>query len=75
MPSQPDLLWEEFHDNLCDDLPYQLCLSQGGNADIPLEEIYNYGLFLIDKDLSHNGASFSSFPSMPHVCWDWQKPP
>jgi len=35
------------------------------------EEIFDYGLFLINQDLNHNGTSLSSFPSMPWIQRQW----
>lgn len=32
-------------------------------VDIPVNDIYDFGLFLIDQDLRQHGVSLSSFPS------------
>jgi primosomal protein N' len=71
-PSQPNLLWVQFRDHLCDDLPVRLQRKRNARAEIQDEEIYDYGLFLIDNDLRLNGTSLSSFPSMPHFQRDWE---
>ena len=71
-PSEPNVLWEQFRDNLCDDLAHQLRHTRDNLSDIPLDEIYDFGLFLIDQDLRHHGISLSSFPSMPAVQRDWE---
>ena len=70
-PSQPDLLWEEFHNNLCNDLGYRLGKSHPAHTVFSAEEIFDYGLFLINQDLNHNGTSLLSFPSMPRIQRQW----
>jgi PIF1-like helicase len=70
-PSQPDVLWLQFRHHLCDDLRHRLRYSLPNWAELPLDDIYDYGLFLIDQDLSLNGTSLSCFPSMPAVQKDW----
>ena len=70
-PSQPDLLWLEFRDNLCDDLRRRLQTIRDTQDDIDLEDIYDFGLFLIQEELSQHGLTLSSFPSMPSVQQDW----
>jgi len=51
-PSQPDLLWQDFRDNLCNNLGRHLQSMQHTEHDIDLEDIYDFGLFLIDEELS-----------------------
>jgi DNA replication protein DnaC len=70
-PSQPDVLWEDFREHLCDDLRHQLQTMRHTNADISLNDIYDFGLFLINEDLSDHGMSLSSFPSMPSIQHNW----
>jgi hypothetical protein len=71
-PSQPDILWHEFRENLCDDLGRRLQRARETLAEIPLDDIFDYGLFLIDQDLREHGMSLSSFPSMPSIQKNWQ---
>ena len=71
-PSQPDILWQQFRENICDDLGRRLQRERDTLADIPVDEIYDFGLFLIDHDLREHGMSLSSFPSMPSVEANWQ---
>jgi hypothetical protein len=35
-------------------------------------DVYNFGLFLLDEELCIHGSSLSSFPSMPTFIRDWQ---
>jgi len=71
-PSQPDLLWLDFRHNLCDDLGRRLQTMRHTEQVVELEDIYDFGLFLIDEELSQHGLSLSSFPSMPSVQQDWR---
>ena len=70
-PSQPHLLWNEFRANLCDDLGRRLQRMRQMDDPVPLEDVYDYGLFLIDQDLHDHGTPLSSFPSMPAVQQNW----
>jgi primosomal protein N' len=72
-PSQPNILWRDFSDALCDNLCRQLQCVQNTTEDNPQQEIYDFSLFLIDKDLCLHGFSLSSFPSMPAIHEDWQR--
>lgn len=62
-PAQPRLLWFEFCDLICDDLEYQL--HQLGKTIISQEDIYDFGLYLIDDILRNSGHALTDFPSMP----------
>jgi hypothetical protein len=70
-PSEPHVLWEQFQDNLCDDLDHRLRRARDILTDIPPDEVYDFGLFLIDQNLRQHGMSLSSFPSMPAVQRNW----
>jgi DNA replication protein DnaC len=72
-PSQPDVLWNQFRDALCDDLQRRLQRMRDTTDDISIHDIYDYGLFLIDEDLHRYGSSLSSFPSMPTIDGHWQR--
>jgi len=71
-PSQPDVLWLDFRENLCDDLGRRLQHERDTVADIPPNEIFDFGLFLIDYDLRQHGMSLASFPSMPSIQRRWE---
>ena len=64
-PSQPDQLWERFRTYICDDLPYHLHTLGVNNATD--NEIYDYGLYIIDNILHESGHSLSDWPSMPQL--------
>ena len=62
-PSQPNQLWERFRTHICDDLPY--CLHTLGVNNALENEVYDYGLYIIDNILHESGHSLSDWPSMP----------
>jgi hypothetical protein len=70
-PSQPHLLWIHFQEQLCDDLSRRLQRTRDSHFEVPLHDVYDFGLFLIDEELHTHGSSLSSFPSMPSVEGNW----
>jgi PIF1-like helicase/Helitron helicase-like domain at N-terminus len=71
MPSQPAELWLQFRQHICDDLKY--ALRQLGKEDAAEEEVYDYGLYLINQTLQHNNKSLRDYPPMPLSHMDWQQ--
>jgi len=71
--SNPKALWERFCTNICDDLTYRI--QQMGEVGIP-PEIDNphldYGLYLLQKLLTHHGKCLSDF-GMPEPIHDWDR--
>jgi hypothetical protein len=69
-PSQPDALWNDFKHHICDDLEFRL---RAMGIETPSEEqIYDYGLFLINRILQDNGHTLANWPSMPKPTGNWQ---
>ena len=62
-PSQPDLLWNEFKEHICNDLAHWLCTM--GIQDPSNDDVYDYGLHLLDNILHNSGCSLAEWPSMP----------
>ena len=62
-PAKPELLWDHFWEDICSDLGHHL--SRMGQTNIAQDEIYDYGLFLINKTLKTSGSSLTDFRSMP----------
>ena len=52
-PARPRELWDTFWPDICDDLRHQL--QQKGIENPCDEDVQDYGLYLIDKLLSHTG--------------------
>lgn len=68
-PSRPADLWEEFHMSICDDLHHKL--QTLGIRNPSEDEVYDYGLHLINKLLLQVGLSLEHWPSMPISVIDW----
>ena len=69
--SQPELLWRDFQHHICDDLQHRLVAM--GITDPPEEDVYDFGLFLLDKALYESGHSLNNWPSMPKPQNDWNE--
>ena len=70
-PTQPVQLWEKFRNHICDDLKY--ALQRLGKQNPTEEEIYDYGLYLINQLLQYSNKSLSDYPSMPLSQMDWHQ--
>lgn len=68
--SRPEDLWHEFREGICDDLHSKLAAL--GRSDPTIEEIYDYGLYLIEQQLQESGHSLTDFPAMPLPQLDWE---
>ena len=69
-PSDPATLWHDYCQQICIDLCHQLQGQIGPH--ITEEEIYDYGLYLIDKLLQESGKSLAvDWPTMPHSLHNW----
>ena len=62
-PTHPNQLWEDFRQQICDDLPYRLRTL--GVNNISTNNIYDYGLYIIDNILQESGHLLSDWPCMP----------
>jgi len=63
-PTNPRALWDEFKPYLCDDLGHYL--MHNTNIHEPTEEqIYDCGLYLIDKLLAVFGKGLRNWPTLP----------
>ncbi|KAI0071093.1 hypothetical protein K474DRAFT_1607508 [Panus rudis PR-1116 ss-1] len=69
-PTQPECLWFEFREHLCDDLNRRSEITHLRNPT--QEDIYDFGLFLLERILFRHGKSLANYPSMPHPQKDWE---
>jgi len=70
-PAKPERLWNEFREQICDDLGYQL--RCGGRQDPRDDEIFDYGLWLIERLLVKTQRKrLQDFPDMPLPERDWE---
>jgi hypothetical protein len=68
-PAMPLILWDNHKANICDDLAHRLSVI--GYADPSEDQVFDYGLHLIDKILSQSGRSLQDFPPMPLPQQQW----
>ncbi|KAH6885518.1 PIF1-like helicase-domain-containing protein [Coprinopsis sp. MPI-PUGE-AT-0042] len=69
-PTKPEDLWAEFRQYLCDDLGRRVAALRG-LLNPAEEQIYDYGLFLLEQILRNEGRSLSDWPSMPRPAHNW----
>ena len=69
-PTSPGALWQEFRHYICDDLPYKL-QNIHPNRDFTQDEVYDYGLHLIDHILQNWGSRLSEVAGMPGITGSW----
>ena len=69
-PTSPGVLWNQFKHHICDDLLHKLRTIYP-NCDFTEDEVYDYGLHLIDHVLHNWGSQFSNIPDMPQIIHDW----
>jgi hypothetical protein len=69
-PSDPLALWLEFRVHICDDLRHALH-SKNIVRDPTEEQVFDYGLYLIDHILRGSNKSLHDWPTMPLPQNDW----
>ena len=70
-PAEPAALWHQFKDRICDDLANTL--QRRHHIPHPTEaEVYDYGLYLLNKVLTRSGKSLEDFAGMPTPERDWE---
>jgi len=68
-PADPEALWMDFWQHICDDLRHYLITNLQHNNPTA-EDVYDYGLYLLDQLLSALGHTLSDF-SMPRHQHNW----
>ena len=69
-PTSPGALWDQFKHHICNDLMYRLT-NIHPNRDFAQEEVYDYGLHLIDHVLRNWGTQLADIPGMPQIVGNW----
>ena len=64
-PAFPLDLWNQFKNNICDDLAYKISQKYPNDPQPSPELIYDYGLFLIDQQLMKSEKRLSEYEGMP----------
>jgi len=71
--AEPYLLWDQFKARLCDDVKHKLhhMNHYQANQEIPEDDIYDYGLWDLNRTLVEMGRSLADFPpmSLPQQQW------
>ncbi|POS81780.1 hypothetical protein EPUL_005830, partial [Erysiphe pulchra] len=70
--TDPVRLWERFKAAICEDCEYRIRRTYG-RTEVTVEESFDYGLFLIEQELSEYGRSLGNF-QLPSVTLDWTIP-
>ena len=70
VPSQPEVLWAQFKEHICDDLKHYLQVN-ARMVEPTSEQIEDYGLYLIDKLLAYSGKELKDWPEMPQSVINW----
>ncbi|OBZ78054.1 hypothetical protein A0H81_02325 [Grifola frondosa] len=68
-PVDPLALWNEFKNVMCDDLHHRLIAMN--HPDPTEEQIWDYGLYLLNEILLKSGKNLSHFPPMPMPQLPW----
>ena len=72
-PSEPDELWNRFKHQICDDLRHVLeTVLHFQNRNFTDEDVYDYGLYLLNKILIKSGKFLKNFPPMPVHQQHWE---
>jgi hypothetical protein len=70
-PAKPAALWNWFKPKICDDLAN--ILWQKHHIPHPSDaEVYDYGLYLLNRILTQSGKSLEDFAGMPSPQRDWE---
>lgn len=67
--SEPHCLWQQFHQYICNDLLHHLQTLGFPNAS--KDQVYNYRLHLLDKQLQESGLALADWPTMPKPIYNW----
>jgi hypothetical protein len=70
-PAEPAALWNQFKPKICDDLAN--ILQRKHHIPHPSDaEVYDYGLYLLNRILTRSGKSLEDFAGMPSPQRDWE---
>jgi PIF1-like helicase len=70
-PSEPSRLWDAFKQHICDDIRHQL-QTRHNIQDPEDDQVYDFGLFLLGKNLLQAGRSLTLCPDMPLFTGEWE---
>ena len=68
-PTQPEILWQNHRERICDDLRHRLTARNITNPTN--DQVFDYGLHLLEGVLLKAGKRLSDFPPMPLPQGQW----
>ena len=71
-PAHPANLWMAFWQSICDDLQHALQQRVQPISSPTEDQIYDYGLYLIDKLMQQKGKHLKNMTSMPTSSMPWE---
>jgi hypothetical protein len=69
-PTSPGLLWDQFKHHICDDLRVRLQTIYP-DREFTNDEVYMYGLHLINEILIRSETTIAHYPDMPAIQGNW----
>ncbi|XP_026381746.1 uncharacterized protein LOC113276364 [Papaver somniferum] len=70
-PTRPEVLWERYGKDICDDLPFRI--KRQYEIENPTEEqVLDYGLYLMEKIVQEEGKEMKDL-GMPQHTGDWSR--
>ena len=63
--AESHLLWDQFKAGLCDDVKLHHMSYYQADQEIPEDDVYDYGLWDLNRILVEMGKSLANFPPMP----------
>ena len=69
-PTSPAVLWDKHKNKICDDLRHKLT-QKFPNRIFSQDEVYDYGLHLINHTLRKWEKTLADIPGMPPIVGDW----
>jgi hypothetical protein len=69
-PATPAVLWQNYREKICDDLQHRL-ITHHQIPDPTDDQVYDYGLYLLNHILLKSGKCLSDFDPMPLPEAEW----
>jgi hypothetical protein len=69
LPPLPHLLWDLYRVKICNDLHHRLTTQ--GHLNPTEENVFDYGLHLIQSVLMESGKTLQDYPDMPLPQQNW----
>ena len=70
-PADPKSLWDKLRDLIYDDYDLKYVLQSMNHTNSSPNEVYDYGLYLLDEELHKLTDSSDRCPVVPHIQGSW----